>query len=80
LLDIAAKIPPKDKITLDLTRFEISRDKVDLGGTAKKPEEIDLLVTALREIKCFGEIGRGATESDPSGLKKFTLTIPTTCM
>lgn len=80
LLDIADKIPPKDKITLDLTRFEISRDKVDLGGTAKKPEEIDLLVTALREIKCFGEIGRGATESDPSGLKKFTLTIPTTCM
>ncbi|MBP9086514.1 MAG: pilus assembly protein PilM [Kofleriaceae bacterium] len=80
LLEVANKIPPKDKITLDVTKLEITRDKIDLGGTAKKPEEIDALVTALREIKCFGEIGRGATESDANGLKKFTLSIPSTCM
>ncbi len=80
LLEVSSKIPPKDKITLDLSKIDINRDKIDLGGTAKKPEEIDALVTALREIKCFGEIGRGATESDANGLKKFTLSIPSTCM
>ena len=80
LLEIAGKIPPKDKITLDVSKIDITRDKIDLGGTAKQPEEIDALVTALRGIKCFGEIGRGATESDPNGLKKFTLSIPSTCM
>ncbi len=80
LLEISSKIPPKDQITLDVSKIEITRDKIDLGGSAKMPEEIDALVKALREIKCFGEIGRGATESDANGLKKFTLSIPSTCM
>jgi Tfp pilus assembly PilM family ATPase len=80
LIDIASKVPGKDKITLDLTKVDINRDKVELVGTAKKPEEIDALVKELQSIKCFGEIGRGATETDSAGLKKFTLNITSTCM
>jgi general secretion pathway protein L len=80
LLDINARIPAKDKITLNISKLDIGKDKIDIAATAQKSEEIDLLVTALQEIKCFGEIGRGPTESGDNGVKKFTLTIPSTCM
>lgn len=80
LLDINSKIPSKEQITLDLAKLDISREKIDLAGTTKKSEEIDALVAALKELKCFGEIGRGATETGENGVKKFTLSIPSTCM
>jgi hypothetical protein len=51
-----------------------------MSGTAKTGEEIDLLVAELKKITCFKEIQRGATETGEGGVKKFRLTIPTTCM
>jgi general secretion pathway protein L len=79
LLEINSRIPPKDKITLDIDKLDIDDQKVDMTGTAKTAEEIDLLVTELKGIKCFKEIQRGATETGEGGVKKFKLTIPTTC-
>ena len=81
LLEISSKVPPKDKITLDIDRLDITDTKVEMSGTVKTPEEIDLLVTALKEIKCFKKDGitRGPTESEGE-LKKFKLTIAASCM
>ncbi len=80
LLEINAHVPAKDKITLDIDKLDIDDDKVDMSGTAKTGEEIDLLVAELKKITCFKEIQRGATETGEGGVKKFRLTIPTTCM
>jgi Tfp pilus assembly PilM family ATPase len=80
LLEINAHLPAKDKITLDIDKLDIDEQKVDMSGTAKTGEEIDLLVTELKKITCFKEIQRGATETGEGGVKKFKLTIPTTCM
>lgn len=80
LLEINSRLPPKDQITLDIDRLDIDDQKVDMSGTAKTGEEIDLLVASLKKISCFKEIQRGATETGDDGVKKFKLTIPTTCM
>jgi len=80
MLEINAHLPPKDKITLDIDKLDIDEQKVDMTGTAKTGEEIDLLVSELKKITCFKEIQRGATETGEGGVKKFKLTIPSTCM
>jgi general secretion pathway protein L len=80
LLEINAHLPPKEKITLDIDKLDIDEQKVDMTGTAKTGEEIDLLVAELKKITCFKEIQRGATETGEGGVKKFKLTIPSTCM
>jgi len=80
LLDINSHVPPKDKITLDVDKLTIDSQKVDMTGTAKTSEEIDLLVRELKKITCFKEIQPGPQETADNGFKKFKLTIPTTCM
>jgi Tfp pilus assembly PilM family ATPase len=79
LLEINTHLPPKEKITLDIDKLDIDDAKVDMSGTAKTGEEIDLLVAELKKITCFKEIQRGATETGEGGVKKFKLTIPTAC-
>ncbi|MBS1118811.1 MAG: cell division protein FtsA [Deltaproteobacteria bacterium] len=79
LLEISSKVPAKEKITLDIDKLDITDQRVELSGTVKTPEEIDLVVSALRDIKCFKDIVRGPTESDGE-LKKFKLTIAASCM
>jgi general secretion pathway protein L len=81
LLDISAHIPPKDKITLDLEKLTIDDAKIDINGTTKSAEEIDLLVGELRKIECFrGNVTRGPTDTLPNGVKRFKLTITAPCM
>ena len=80
MLEINSKIPPKEKITIDIDKLDIDEQKVDMSGSVKTAEEIDLLVTELKKVACFKEIQRGATETGENGTKKFKLTIPTTCM
>ncbi len=81
LLEINAHIPPKDKITIDVDKLDIDSQKVEISGTAKSPEEIDLLVSELKKVECFNkEVNRGATETGDNGVKKFKLTINAQCM
>jgi len=80
LLEISGKVPPKEKITLDIERLDITDQKVDLDGTVKTPEELDLLVAELKTIKCFKEVQRGPTSSGENNALKFKLTIPAQCM
>jgi len=81
LLEISSHVPPKDKIVLDLERMTIDDTKVDISGTTKKPEEIDLLVTELKKIECFkNNVTRGPTDTLPNGVQRFKLTIAAQCM
>ena len=80
LLDISQHIPGKDKITLDLENLTIDDAKVDLSGTTKKSEEIDLLIAELKKIECFkNNVTRGQTDTVPNGVR-FKLTITAQCM
>jgi len=79
LLEINSHVPPKDKITLDIDRLDIDEQKIEMSGTTKTPEEIDLLVTELKKSDCFKEIQRGATEVGDNGVRKFRLTINPQC-
>lgn len=80
LLEINSRLPGKDKITLDIDKLDIDDQKVDMTGTAKTGEEIDLLVSELKKIECFKEPQRGPTETGEGGVKKFRITIPSGCM
>jgi type IV pilus assembly protein PilM len=80
LLEISSKVPPKDKITLDIDRLDITDQKLEMYGTVKVSEELDLLVKELQTIKCFQPIQRGATSSGENNTVKFQLTIPAKCM
>ena len=81
LLEISSHIPPKDKITLDLDKLTIDDAKIDINGTTKSAEEIDLLVGELRKIECFkNNVTRGPTDTQPNGVKRFKLTITAQCM
>ncbi|MBZ0231719.1 MAG: hypothetical protein K8M05_05165, partial [Deltaproteobacteria bacterium] len=82
LLAINAKLPARDKVTLDVTDFDIKDNKINLKASAKTPEEIDQIEAALKEIPCIkaGEITRGSTTNGPNGEKNFSFSIRTECM
>ncbi|HWU87362.1 MAG TPA: pilus assembly protein PilM, partial [Kofleriaceae bacterium] len=80
LLEVSSKAPPKEKITLDIDRIDINDQKVDLEGTVKTPEELDLLQAELKSIKCFKEVNRGPTTTEKDGVKKFKFNIIASCM
>ena len=80
LLEISSKVPGKDKITLDIDRLDITDQKVDMDGTVKTPEELDLLVKELQSIKCFKDVTRGPTSTGENNTLKFRLDIPAQCM
>jgi Tfp pilus assembly PilM family ATPase len=80
LIEINSHIPTKDKITIDVDKLDIEESKIEMSGTTKSPEELDLLVTELKKIDCFNkEVNRGATETGENGVKKFKLTITPQC-
>ncbi len=81
LLEISSKVPPKEKISLDVDHLDIAEQKVEISGFVKTPEQVDDLFNALKEIKCFKKDGitRGPLETEGE-LKKFKLTISSTCM
>jgi len=80
LLEINAKLPARDKVTLDVSQIEIDPGKVMIKASAKTPDEIDAIETALKEVTCLGEASRGATQTGTNSEKIFSLTYKTTCM
>lgn len=81
LLDISAQVPPKDKITLDIIRLDITDSKVDIEGTAKSAPEIDLFQGELKKkITCFTDVARGTTEAGDNGVQRFKINIKSDCM
>ena len=79
LLEINAKLPARDKITLDVTQLDINENAVEIRGTTKKPEEIDALDNALKDVQCLGPSTRGATQQTAEGVQ-FQLSYKPSCM
>jgi len=75
MLEISNKVPAKDKITIDITQLQIDDQKIDIEGTAKTAENLDLLVTELKKIQCFKSVMPGQTDTNADGSKEFKLSI-----
>jgi general secretion pathway protein L len=85
LLDqISRKVPPADKVKLDVAELEIRPKKTFIKGTADTAAAVDEIAAKLKEIDCFEEVTKGAiTEvsggANAEGAKQFTLTIASKC-
>jgi general secretion pathway protein L len=80
LLDITNRLPGREKVTLDVESIDIDSSKVTIKGTAKTPDEVDLIEAALKAQTCFTEVNRGALEQLADGKRKFDFTIKAACM
>ena len=80
LLEISSKVPPKEKITLDIDRLDINDQKVDMDGTVTKSEELDELVKQLKTVTCFKDVQKGPTTAGENNTLRFKITITAQCM
>ncbi|HSZ83312.1 MAG TPA: pilus assembly protein PilM [Polyangia bacterium] len=80
LLDqISRRVPPADKVKLDIAELEIRPKKTFIKGTVDSAAAVDDMATKLRDIECFEEITKGAITEVSGGAKQFTLTIAAKC-
>jgi hypothetical protein len=80
LLEINAKLPARDKVTVDITSLEISEAKISLRGSAKTDDEIDAIIAELAKITCFKDATSGTRETGTKGERRFQLNIRNECM
>ncbi|HTA18664.1 MAG TPA: hypothetical protein VK989_05195, partial [Polyangia bacterium] len=80
LLDqISRRVPPADKVKLDIAELEIRPKKTYIKGTVDSAAAVDEMATKLKDIECFEEITKGAITEVSGGAKQFTLTIAAKC-
>jgi hypothetical protein len=80
LLDqISRKVPPADKVKLDVAELEIRPKKTFIKGTADTAAAVDEIAAKLKEIDCFEEVTKGAITEVSDGGKQFTLNITSKC-
>jgi general secretion pathway protein L len=80
LLDqISRKVPPADKVKLDVAELEIRPKKTFIKGTADTAAAVDEIASKLKEIDCFEDVTKGAITEVSGGAKQFTLTIGSKC-
>jgi Tfp pilus assembly PilM family ATPase/ribosomal protein L12E/L44/L45/RPP1/RPP2 len=63
---ISRHVPPRDQVQLDILELDIKSKKTYLKATTANAKQIDLLVAALKQIDCFGEIQEGRVSSVPA--------------
>ncbi len=96
LLDINSRMPPRDKIKLDVLSVEIKHSRISLKATSgsqeksesktdPKPEikAIDgpaLVEKALKGQPCFKQVSPGNISTGTGGVKQFSITIQSKCM
>jgi general secretion pathway protein L len=79
LLDqISRRVPPADKVKLDILELEIRPKKTFIKGTVDTAAAVDDMAGKLKEIDCFEEVSKGAI-TEVSGGKQFTLNITSKC-
>jgi Tfp pilus assembly PilM family ATPase len=61
--EISRHVPPRDQVQLDILELDIKPKKTYLKATTGSAKQIDLLVNALKQIDCFGEIQQGRVSS-----------------
>jgi general secretion pathway protein L len=79
LLEINGKLPPRDRVTIDITELDIRDNKVSFKASAKKPEEIDLFEKAISEVKCLKDGNRTNTQTAGEWIN-FQYTLKNECM
>jgi general secretion pathway protein L len=80
LLDqISRKVPPADKVKIDVAELEIRPKKTFIKGTADTGTAVDDIAAKLKEIDCFEEVTKGAVTEVSGGGKQFTLNIASKC-
>jgi hypothetical protein len=80
LLDqISRKVPPADKVKLDVAELEIRPKKTFIKGTADTAAAVDEIAAKLKEIDCFEEVTKGAITEVSDGSKQFTLNVTSKC-
>jgi general secretion pathway protein L len=80
LLDqISRKVPPADKVKLDVAELEIRPKKTFIKGTADTAAAVDDIAAKLKEIDCFEEVTKGAITEVSDGGKQFTLNVTSKC-
>ncbi len=80
LLDeISTRIPPADKVTIDIEDLDIRPKKASIKGTIDSAAAVDEIVAKLKEIECFEEISKGPITEVSGGAKQFSLNITSKC-
>jgi general secretion pathway protein L len=80
LLDqISRKVPPADKVKLDVAELDIRPKKTFIKGTVDSGTAVDEIATKLKEIDCFDDVTKGAITEVSGGAKQFSLTINSKC-
>lgn len=80
LLDqISTRIPPSDKVTIDIDDLDIRPKKTSIKGTIDSAAAVDEIVAKLKEIECFEEISKGPISEVSGGAKQFSLNITSKC-
>jgi general secretion pathway protein L len=80
LLDqISRRVPPADRVKLDVAELDIRPKKTFMKGTVDSAAAVDEMATKLKEIECFEEITKGAITEVSGGAKQFTLNIVSKC-
>jgi general secretion pathway protein L len=80
LLDqISRRVPPADRVKLDVAELDIRPKKTFIKGTVDSAAAVDEMTTKLKEIEYFDEITKGAITEVSGGAKQFTLNIASKC-
>jgi hypothetical protein len=80
LLDaISTKIPPADKVQINIDDLDIRPKKTTVKGTIDSAAAVDEIVAKLKEIECFEEISKGPITEVAGGAKQFSLSIAAKC-
>lgn len=80
LVEISKKLPPREKVKLDVQEIDIRKEKITLKATTDSLASIEEIQKSLKEISCFTEVTGGKAQSGTGNEKQFTLTITSKCM
>jgi general secretion pathway protein L len=77
--ELAERVPPDVKVRFD--RIEVTRDKLHLEGATEAAENVDKIVSALRQSRCFGDARSGSARKRASdGKFEFSVDSGLTCL
>jgi|SRR5450432_959046 len=80
LLDqISKKMPPGDKIKLDISEIDIKPKKTFIKGTVDSATAVDEIAEKLKEIDCYEDVTKGAVTEVSDATKQFTLNVGSRC-
>lgn len=78
LAELSQRVPPELEVTMD--QITIDLDRVSMRCQAKESKDMEDLITALKQYRCFREIKEGKVEKSKDGSKvSFRLEVQVEC-